>query len=159
VRANFKEPLHLENNILRDLSEWLADNRPGLNRDALKPGEDPVKMYLKAIAEKYATLTMIGFKRSFAMDSIYIPLTVHIDPESRFGCRQDNTAEKLLDHSLKAEDLIDLPDKTAVVLGEPGMGKTTMLHYLALRESDIFMMLFATKVGLYTREEFEAAFG
>jgi hypothetical protein len=28
VRANFKEPLNLENNIIRDLSNWLADNRP-----------------------------------------------------------------------------------------------------------------------------------
>jgi formylglycine-generating enzyme required for sulfatase activity len=135
VRDKFTTAESLQYNLVRDISKWLADNRPELNLDALKPGEDPVKMYLKAIAEKYATLTMIGFKRSFAMDSIYIPLTVHIDPEFRSGCQPEQIGEKLLERSLKAEDLVNLPGKTAVVLGEPGMGKTTMLHYLALRES------------------------
>ncbi len=135
VKANFKEPLTLENNILRDLSNWLADHRPDLKREALKPGEDPVVMYKKAVAEKYAYLTMIGFKRSLAMDNLYIPLTMHVDPESRFGRRQDELVEKLATRSLKAEDLLALPEKAAVVLGEPGMGKTTMLHYLARRES------------------------
>ena len=52
-------------------------------------------MYQKAIAEKYAILTMIGFKRNFDMDSIYIPLTVHIDPESRSACQQDKTSGKI----------------------------------------------------------------
>jgi formylglycine-generating enzyme required for sulfatase activity len=160
VRAKFKEPLHLENNIIRDLSKWLADNRPGLNQDALKPGQDPVEMYLKAIAEKYATMTLIGFKRSFAMNSIYIPLTVHIDPESQFSFQQEKTGKKLFDRSLKAEDLINLPEKVAVVLGEPGMGKTTMLHYLARKvskEADNLLPIFV-KLADYskTREPLES---
>ena len=135
VRATFREPLHLERNIISDLSNWLAEHQPNLKKEALKPGQDPVTMYQQALAEKYATLTMIGFKRSFAMDSIYIPLTVHVDPESRFDRRPDELGEKLATRSLKAEDLLELPNKVAVVLGEPGMGKTTMLHYLALHES------------------------
>lgn len=160
VRASFKEPVTLENNILRDLSDWLTKHRPALKHEALKPGEDPVTMYKKALAEKYATLSMIGFKRRFAMDSIYIPLTVHVDPESRFDRRQDELIEKLAARSLKAEDLVDLPDKVAVVLGEPGMGKTTMLHYLALRESKKSTALFPILVKLSdfckTRESLEA---
>lgn len=135
VRANFREPLTLENNIIRDLSNWLADNRPQLKKEALKPGQNPVAMYKKSLAEKYAHLNMIGFKRSFAMDSIYIPLTVHVDPESRIVGQAEERHEKLATRSLTAEDLLELPNKVAVVLGEPGMGKTTMLHYLARRES------------------------
>jgi formylglycine-generating enzyme required for sulfatase activity len=134
VRDYFKELLHLENNIIRDLSTWLADNRPELKRDVLKPGQDPVKMYNEAIAERYSILTMIGFKRTFDMDSIYIPLTMHVDQESQY-CKPNKRDEKLMAHSLKAEELVNLPYKVVVVLGEPGMGKTTMLHYLALRES------------------------
>jgi len=160
VRGTFREPLHLERNIISDLSKWLADNRPELKREALKPGQNPIEMYNKAIAEKYATLTMIGFKRSFAMDSIYIPLTVHVDPESRFAGQPDELREKLAGRSLKAEDLVDLPDKVAVVLGEPGMGKTTMLHYLALRESKKSHPLFPIFVKLSdfckTREPLES---
>ena len=160
VRSDFKEPLHLENNIIRDLSNWLADNRPGLGRDTLETGEDPVSAYKKAITNKYATLNMIGFKRSFAMDGIYIPLTVHVDQAARFGCQSGEDGEKLLTRSLKAEDLVDLPDKVAVVLGEPGMGKTTMLHYLALRESKGDNNLFPVFVKLadfcQTREPLES---
>jgi formylglycine-generating enzyme required for sulfatase activity len=96
--------------------------------------EDLINQYRSAIATKYSVLPMIG-ERSFVMDSIYIPLTVHIDPKYRLACRPEPVEAKLFDRTLKAEDLLDLPDKTAVVLGEPGMGKTTMLHYLALWES------------------------
>lgn len=135
VRATFREPLHLENNIIRDLSTWLARHRPELERSALQPGEDPLQRYRQAVAERYASLEMIGLKRSFDMDSIYIPLTVHLDPELRLAERPDEDREKLLARSLRAEDLLALPDKVAVVLGEPGMGKTTMLHYLARRQS------------------------
>ncbi|NIO85071.1 MAG: NACHT domain-containing protein, partial [Candidatus Aminicenantes bacterium] len=110
-------------------------NKPELKRDALKPGADPEKEYRKAIADQYATLAMLGFKRSFDMDGIYIPLTVHLDPEAHFIRQVEETGEKLLSRSLKAEDLLKLTNKVAVVLGEPGMGKTTMLHYLARRES------------------------
>ncbi len=148
VHATFKEPDNLKYNIIRDLSNWLADNRPELKQDALKAGQDPVKMYCEAIAEKYATLTMIGFNRTFDMDSIYIPLTVHVDHESRFYSQSDKTDEKLMTRLLKAEELINLPDKVAVVLGEPGMGKTTMLHYLALRESKKSDSLFPIFVKL-----------
>jgi hypothetical protein len=122
VRDIFKEPHTLEYNILRDISNWLAENRPELKRDALKPGQEPLKMYCEAIAKKYATLTMIGFKRSFTTDSIYIPLTVHVDPESRFSSLPGEHSEKLRGRPLTAEDLLHLPYKVAVVLGEPGMG-------------------------------------
>lgn len=135
VRTSFREPHDLGYKIISDLSKWLMDNRPELKRDALKPGQNPVEMYYKAIAKKYATLTMIGFKHSFDMDNIYIPLTVHVNPESRFSCTKDELSEKLVARSLKAEDLVTLPDKIAVVLGEPGIGKSTMLQYLARRES------------------------
>ncbi|MBC6948817.1 NACHT domain-containing protein [candidate division KSB1 bacterium] len=159
MRTSFKEPLHLERNIISDLSNWLADNRPGLKREALKPGQDPVAMYKKALAEKYASLNMIGFKRSFAMDSIYIPLTVHVDPELRIVDQAGERLEKLATRSLTAEDLLELPNKAAVVLGEPGMGKTTMLHYLARRESQKAAALFPIFVKLSdfgkTREPLE----
>ena len=56
IRGSFKETIHLERNIISDLSNWLADNRPELKKEALKPGQNPVAMYEKAIAEKYATL-------------------------------------------------------------------------------------------------------
>jgi len=157
VREIFKEPLTLENHIIRDLSNWLAKNRPGLVRGVLKPGQEPREIYYQALAEKYATLNMIGFKRSFAMDGIYIPLTMHADPESRFA---GQPGEKLAARALQAEDLLELPDKVAVVLGEPGMGKTTMLHYLALRESQKPAPLFPILVKLSdfckTREPLEA---
>jgi formylglycine-generating enzyme required for sulfatase activity len=135
VRVMFTTAESLQYNVFRDINEWLIKNIPELKLDVVKPGQDPVEVYLKAIGEKYAILTMIGFKRYFAMESIYIPLTVHIDPEAKFGNSQDEKMNILLEHSLKAEDLLDLPDKVAVVLGEPGMGKSTMLHYLALKES------------------------
>jgi len=32
VRASFREPQQLENNILRDISNWLAENKPELER-------------------------------------------------------------------------------------------------------------------------------
>lgn len=160
VRATFREPLHLENNIIRDLSMWLAANRPALKREALKPGEDPVETYKQAIAEKYAHLTMIGFKRSFVMDDIYIPLTVHVDADHRLDRRQDKMMEKFAGRSLKAEDLIELPENVTVVLGEPGMGKTTMMHYLARRESKKHDSLFPILVKLSdfctTREPLES---
>ena len=148
IKANFKDPIFLENNILRDLSNWLAENKPNLRLSEIKPGQDPVDSYNKAIAEKYATLTMIGFKRSFNMDSIYIPLTVHADQESRFGGKRDELSQKTMARALKAEDLLELPYKVAVVLGEPGMGKTTMLHYLALRASNETDGLFPILVKL-----------
>lgn len=149
VRADFREPLHLENSIIRDLSKWLADNKPGFNQELLKPGQNPVKKYLHAIAEKYATLNMIGFKRSFAMDGIYIPLTVHIDPESRYTNQRNKIEKKRIECSLKADDLINLPDeKVAVVLGEPGMGKTTMMYYLVRKVSKEANSLFPILVKL-----------
>jgi formylglycine-generating enzyme required for sulfatase activity len=132
VRDKFTTIENLKYNLSRDIGKWLMNNRPGLSRDALKPGEDPVKIYLEAIVKKYETLPMIG-ERSFVMDSIYIPLSVHVDPKYRYACQPDKTEEKLWNRSLKAEDLLNLSDKVAVVLGEPGMGKTTMLHYLALQ--------------------------
>ncbi|MCG3155646.1 MAG: Hercynine oxygenase [bacterium] len=135
VRDTFTDPRSLQYNMMRDLSNWLAEHRPELSREALKPGEDPVARYKTALAKKHATLGMIGFKRSFVMDDIYIPLTVHLDPEARDRGRWHELHEKLAGRSLQAEDLLELPDKVAVVLGEPGMGKTTMLHYLARRES------------------------
>lgn len=148
IRATFKEPLHLERNIISDLSNWLASNRPDLHQDAVKPGQDPLEMYYQAIGEKYANLTMIGSKRSFKMDHIYIPLTVHADHESFLVSKQDDTREKMAGRSLKAEDLLALPYTVAVVLGEPGMGKTTMLHYLALQESKKTSKLFPIFVKL-----------
>ncbi len=135
VRSTFTESADLLYKIARDLSNWLAENRPDLRMSKLKPGQDPVKSYKKAIAKKYTTLSMIGFNRTFAMDSIYIPLTIHPDQNPRFAGNRSEDDEKSLIRSLKAEELLDLPDRTVVVLGEPGMGKSTMLQYLALRES------------------------
>jgi hypothetical protein len=42
-----------------------------------------------------------------------------------------------------------------------GMSQTRLQdeYNKAVRESDIFVMLFSTKVGKYTEEEFETAFG
>lgn len=135
VRGTFREPLHLERNLISDLSKWLADHRPDLRRESLQPGQDPLARYRQILAAEYATLSMIGFRRTFDMDSIYIPLTVHCQEETRSAAHQQPHGDKLAGRSLKAEDLLELPDNVAVVLGEPGMGKTTMLHYLVRRES------------------------
>lgn len=177
VCPEFRETHDLKYKINSNLSTWLACNKPGLKREALKVGEDPVLRYYKAITEKYSTLTMIGSRRTFDMESIYIPLTLHIDQESRLtrnngiayeiesdlGCPKvkanekevgsshfyyetddqeslvnsprDEPIEKFIVHPLKAEGLLTLIYKAVVILGEPGMGKTTMLHYLALKVS------------------------
>ena len=136
------------NKTIPDIGNRMANNIPEPKPDTPKPGENPFSMYLEAITDKYSTLPMIGFKRSFDMDNIYIPLTVHVDPESKFGCGQDKAGEKFFGRQLKAEDLMDLPDRVTVVLGEPGMGKTTMLRYLALRESKKTNGLFPVFVKL-----------
>lgn len=153
VRSTFKEPMHLERNIINDLSNWLATHRPELQKETLSAGEDPRTAYLSSLAEQYATLSMIGFKRSFDMSSIYIPLTVHADPEAKIHCKPGKPGdtpdlEKMLNRTLKAEDLLDLQEKVAVVLGEPGMGKTTMMHYLALKESQKVDGLFPIYIKL-----------
>jgi len=116
VKAPFEEPLRLENNILGDLGAWLAHNRPQFRKSDIKPGQDAGKIYREAISEKYKTLSMIGFNRSFDMEHIYIPLTVHADAAAHISGREDSMAGKM-GRSLKAEDLLDLPKKVAVVLG------------------------------------------
>lgn len=133
VRDEFKDPTDLKYKVGRDLSNWLAENRPDLSRDRLKPGDDPVKVYTQAIADTYATLAMVGFDRKFPMDTIYIPLTVHDRGLSTSACRQKVAIDQEIPVAgpLQALQLIEQPAKVAVVLGEPGMGKTTMLHYLA----------------------------
>jgi len=80
-------------------------------------------MYKQAVAAHYSTLNMIGFKRNFDMNNIYIPLTMHIDREARTNCKPDQEMEKLNARQLKAEDLIELPHKVVVVLGEPAWEK------------------------------------
>ena len=135
MRDTFKEPDDLKYNLNNDISKWLLQHRPELKRGAAKFGKDLPKLYRQAITEKYATLTMLGFKRNFDMDGIYIPITVHLDPECDFTRLPHKTDDKLLARGLKAEDLLYLPNKVSVVLGESGMGKTTMLHYLARQES------------------------
>ncbi|HEX9971413.1 MAG TPA: DUF4062 domain-containing protein, partial [bacterium] len=135
VRDDFKDPDDLKYKLSRNIGKWLFSNKPQLLRDSSTPVAHPEKEYRKAIAEQYATLTMLGFKRSFDMDGIYIPLTMHLDQDCHFARQPKEADETLLSRSLKAEDLLKLTNKVAVVLGEPGMGKTTMLHYLARRES------------------------
>ncbi|MBN2090984.1 SUMF1/EgtB/PvdO family nonheme iron enzyme [candidate division KSB1 bacterium] len=162
VRDTFKDPQDLKYKVSRDISKWILDNRPDLKKDSPKPpGENPEKQYRSAIATKYATLAMLGFKRTFDMDDIYIPLTMHLDPEYCKAGRKPDLLEKFHDRWLKAEDLLNFPEKTAVVLGEPGMGKTTMLHYLARHEGKSEKGLFPIFLKLAdfskTRESLETA--
>lgn len=76
VRDKFTSAENLKSNLVRDMSNWLVDNRPELNRYASQLDDSSLKLYLEAIAKKYETLPVIGFKRSFDMDSVYIPLKV-----------------------------------------------------------------------------------
>ncbi len=97
---------------------------------------NPEPQYRTAIANKYEKLIPLYTKHHFEMDPVYIPLTMHDDAVCRKKGQPEEMSEKLFSRSLKAEDLVKLPDKVAVVLGEPGMGKTTMLYYLARREGN-----------------------
>jgi formylglycine-generating enzyme required for sulfatase activity len=135
VRDAYTNPQDLKYKIFRDVSRWLEENRPQLKKETLKPGQDPITTYHDAIARKYEKLDMIGeIKRDFDMDDIYIPLTLHADFKDKNLCQHD---EKAAHGSLLAEDLLTYREKTVVVLGEPGMGKTTMLHYLARRQARV----------------------
>jgi hypothetical protein len=55
------------------------------------------------------------------MDDIYIPLTMHMDPEYRKYCKLEESGEKIFGHPLKAEELVKLDEKVSVILGAPGM--------------------------------------
>lgn len=136
VTGYFKDPDDLKHQIYRSLNVHLAKHRPDLIKpQGPHPGPHPEQQYRTTIAQKYTTLVPLNSKHSFEMDDIYIPLTLHEDPECQKKARSDELREKLLARALKAEDLVQLPGNVAVVLGEPGMGKTTLLHYLARRES------------------------
>ncbi|MBN1998809.1 SUMF1/EgtB/PvdO family nonheme iron enzyme [candidate division KSB1 bacterium] len=131
VRGRFREVKDLENKIIKDLSIWLADNRPVPRGELRNGGRDPVDEYCKAVVNDYHILSMIEVERSFDMDGIYIPLTVHCEPESQPVCTKEKIQHPFKDRDLTALDLLKLSEKNIVVLGEPGMGKTTMLQYLA----------------------------
>ncbi|MBN2000407.1 SUMF1/EgtB/PvdO family nonheme iron enzyme, partial [candidate division KSB1 bacterium] len=135
VRGKFNTPNDLQYKINNDLSNWLINNYPKGESEAPDSDQDTVAKYRKAVAKKYKTLSMIGFNRNFDMDGIYIPLTVHADPDSQADCQKEKAKHPDKFHNLSALDLLDMKERHLVVLGEPGMGKTTMLHYLALKTS------------------------
>ncbi len=163
VRDTFQDPKDLKSKFVRDFGKWLEGKQTPTSRKDSGPVIKNAELhYRQAIANKYATLVMLGdLKRSFDMDEIYIPLTMHFDAESRQIGRKPDFRDEFHGRSLKAEDLLLFPAKVAVVLGEPGMGKTTMLHYLARYEGKAENGLFPIFLKLAdfsrTRESLETA--
>jgi hypothetical protein len=133
VVARFKEPENLEKLIVGDLGKWLLENKSYMSKKIVRGGKNPIEKYLKAVAENYKEIKMVGFGKNYSMDDVYIPITVNLNNEEKYNCIRNK--KSLFSNLLTAEDLIDLNDKVNIVLGEPGMGKTTMLHYLARKDS------------------------
>ena len=95
---------------------------------------DKIKSYKEKMAKEFKILGVVGFKTKFDIDGIYIPLKMHIDRDSMIKCETDKECKEN-ESKLTAEGLLEIKDKVTVVLGKPGMGKTTMLRYLGRRES------------------------
>jgi formylglycine-generating enzyme required for sulfatase activity len=154
VRANFKEPLHLENNIIRDLSNWLADNRPGLNREALKPDQDletVIKQYWQQLIQDsdFNSMAVIGRQRQ-PLENLYIRLKVTTQGgktgvAERFYSREiDKTRPDEMISSDMPPNIAITEFQRFVVLGAPGMGKTTMFRFIAYTVSRLGLGLART---------------
>jgi formylglycine-generating enzyme required for sulfatase activity len=140
IRSTFKEPLHLENNILRDLSIWLMANKPELSRD--KSISEKIKYYLNRLAEETSKLSLIGLGRSLQVElpieEAYVPLKTRWTPRMK-DCGSERFTGSLdeKEHDVELNDLFDraqkLQHRGIVLLGEPGSGKTTGARQLAWR--------------------------
>ncbi|MEN8906137.1 MAG: SUMF1/EgtB/PvdO family nonheme iron enzyme [Clostridiales bacterium] len=95
---------------------------------------DRIRNYKEKIAKEFKILGLVGFKERFDIEGIYIPLTMNVDKNTIVRCEVDNKC-KIKERQFTAEKLLKEDEKVSVVLGKPGMGKTTMLRYLGRIES------------------------
>jgi hypothetical protein len=130
VVQSFGNVDNLEKFVTADLSKLLIESEPVKSNLG-----DAKKEYKKILENKYSKLKMISIDKEFDIESIYIPLTINTDSKYLKDCHGFKENERMDSKSIEAEDLLNEPEKVSVVLGEPGMGKTTMLYYLAWKES------------------------
>jgi|GEM_PF-941970 len=125
--------------IIKDGNELIESDVNSLQKDRIvsfiksviilfeqgKARQNPIWIYIDCIKHNFEKIKMLDFKKPFDMDKLYIELTVH-DYE---GCDCISIERGAFD----AKKLVENTKSISVVLGEPGMGKTTMMKYIAFQ--------------------------
>lgn len=130
----FKTPYDLATIVSDSIYKWTLAKREKKASTSGAP-ERALEKYKQAIKNVYGALDVLDKRRTFSMERGYIPLSLK--------SRDEN-----LDKGLGANILTDGKDRVSVVLGFPGTGKTTLLHYLAFCESSKKEGLFPIYVRL-----------
>jgi hypothetical protein len=136
-KEKFRSPDHLKSLVSGDLTKLLLSVQSDENENI-----DLVKEYKRVLSKIYSKLKMlgdVGNNKSFDMDKVYIPLTVNSDSKylkDSHGFKEEfSEISKADNKSIEGKELIKTSEKVSVILGEPGMGKSTLLYYLTYRES------------------------
>ena len=119
----FKTPNELAAAVSEAIYRWALTQQEQSKSKSETP-ERAIEKYKQVIKSIYGALNVLDKRRIFSMEQGYIPVSLRIK-------RANENADKGIDTSI----LTAGKDHIAIVLGLPGTGKTTLLHYLAFCES------------------------
>lgn len=144
IRCTFKTPEDLSSKIIQSLSQW--SERNSLNLPSLTL-TDNIENYIKWLYNQSANIDIRGLQvgtgkaHKFEIEKLYIPLTTTAmisEVKTKKRTKQGTSVEQI-----KLEDV--LTHKKVVILGHPGLGKTTFLRMIAFHLCNSYLTLEVNK--------------
>jgi len=136
-RLTFTTPIDLRGKIESSLLKWCHENQ--VTEEPPKPKSDPGR-YLRLLRQETSHIDIRGLQvesgkaQRFPIDELYIPLktTPSGGEQPSRGGRTDRKADQLATQERAPIELHRaLENRTLVILGDPGAGKTTFLARIA----------------------------